>query len=148
MKKKVFILLSALCAAAALFTACKKEEQGAAVDAAHNTRNSVDWAGTYTGTIPAASGPGIEVTLTLNNDESYSISYIYIDHEEDGPFEAKGKFSWQADGGTIVLKLPSDMREGSFPTYYKVGEGKIFQLDLEGNIITGELASLYILTKN
>ncbi|GMO53822.1 MAG: copper resistance protein NlpE [Spirochaetaceae bacterium] len=148
MKKLVCICL----VLSGILLACRKE--GAKSDGAsvgensesavdiHNTRNSVNWEGTYTGTIPAASGPGINVTLVLNKDESYKLRYIYIDHESEGPLEAEGKFSWDSSGGKIILD--SDM----VPKYYRIGENIAIQLDIEGNEITGDLASSYVLNKN
>jgi hypothetical protein len=41
---------------------------------------------------------------------------------------------------TITLEA-----EDNFPKYYKIEENRLIQLDLNGNIITGELADNYIL---
>lgn len=40
------------------------------------------------------------------------------------------------------------IEQDNAPTTYKVEEGKIRQLDLKGNVIKGELAENYVLTKN
>ena len=39
-------------------------------DPAHNSRNSLDWAGIYEGVLPCADCPGIQTRLTLSRDES------------------------------------------------------------------------------
>jgi len=106
----------------------------------HNSRIAVDWAGTYSGTLPAADGPGIIVEITLDWDETFEVSYQYLSHPED-VFAFNGRFSWDDAGRTITLDTDR------IPNHYQVGENILFQLDLEGNRITGELAEMYILTK-
>ncbi|QQO08539.1 copper resistance protein NlpE [Breznakiella homolactica] len=112
----------------------------------HTSRDSLDWAGVYTGTIPAASGPGINVTLTLisgnNSDFRYTLRYEYIG-EPNGVFTADGTFAWNKAGNTITL----DTAPKDFPAQYQVGENKLIQLDMRGKQITGDLADMYILTK-
>jgi uncharacterized lipoprotein NlpE involved in copper resistance len=109
----------------------------------HNSRNSVDWAGVYTGVIPSAGGMGINVKFTLNADETYTVEYQYIG-QSDEIFPRTGTFTWNPQGDTIILD--SGNTDG-FPPYYKVGENTLTHLDLEGNIITGDLADMYILHK-
>ncbi|MDR0552105.1 MAG: copper resistance protein NlpE N-terminal domain-containing protein [Spirochaetaceae bacterium] len=112
------------------------------IDAAHNSRNSVNWEGVYTGTIPAADGPGINVRITLNTDETYEMTSDYIDR--DGVFTESGKFSWDESGGIIILDVDPQKQ----PSKYRVGENTLMQLDLEGNEITGMFADNYILHKS
>ncbi|MDR1858094.1 MAG: copper resistance protein NlpE [Treponema sp.] len=109
----------------------------------HNARNSLDWAGVYTGVIPSAGGEGIDVKITLTTDETYTIAYQYIGKSDD-VYTSTGTFSWKPDGNTIIL---DSEQEDGFPPYYKLGENTLTHLDLEGNIITGELADDYILKK-
>ena len=106
----------------------------------HNLRNSLDWAGVYTGILPCADCDGIKVELILNNDETYEISYLYLGKSEEA-FVFSGTFSWNETGNKIFLP-----RDG-FPTFFQVGKGVLFQLDRFGNRITGELEDMYILTK-
>lgn len=111
------------------------------IDNAHNSKNSLEWYGSYTGVIPCADCPGINIQITLNEDETYQLSYQYIDSKST-PESFSGKFTWDETGNTITLDIKD------IPPYYKVGENKLIQLDMEGNPITGELADNYILTKN
>src|SRR5262249_20486174 len=39
----------------------------------HNSRNSLDWAGTYEGVLPCADCLGTKTRLTLNHDDSYRL---------------------------------------------------------------------------
>ena len=102
--------------------------------------NSSDWAGIYTGIIPSAGGEGINVRITLSADETYTIEYRYIG-KSDAVFTDKGKFSRNSEGDVVIFE------KEDFPRYYKLGENTLTHLDLEGNIITGELADNYILKK-
>jgi uncharacterized lipoprotein NlpE involved in copper resistance len=113
---------------------------GRAIDAAHNSRNSLDWAGIYKGVIPAASGPGIDVEIVLRNDETYSISYQYIDRGDE-VYTETGTFKWNKAGTTVTLDV-KDM-----PSQYQVGENVLFQLDKKGKRITGLLEEHYILKR-
>jgi uncharacterized lipoprotein NlpE involved in copper resistance len=135
MKNAVLIVLALPLAFA--MTSCRSNQPA---DAAHNSRNSLNWEGVYTGVIPAAAGPGIEVRLTLYGDETYEISYHYIDRE-DSAFTQKGGFKWDRAGSVITLDT------GDYPPYYKAGENTLTQLDMKGKPITGNLAENYVLRK-
>ncbi len=106
---------------------------------ADNSRTGLDWDGVYAGTIPAADGPGINVQITLRADESYSLVYNYVDRQNNAA--ENGTFSWNEAGNIITLK------NTTFPPYYRVGENKLLQLDMTGNIIKGISADLYVLKK-
>jgi uncharacterized lipoprotein NlpE involved in copper resistance len=110
-------------------------------DTVHTTQNSVDYAGTYKGVIPCADCEGIEVELTVNMDSSYTHSMKYLGKGDGKPVIKAGKYVW-VNGGTIQLEGVTDG-----PSKYKVGEGRIWQLDMQGNKIEGDLADKYILTK-
>jgi uncharacterized lipoprotein NlpE involved in copper resistance len=116
-----------------------KQPEVQAVDAAHNSQNSLNWDGVYTGVIHCADCPGIEVQLTLNTDATYAITYLY--QEKNNSYTYSGTFKWDETGNKITL----DTNE--VPPHYAVGENTITQLDMEGNKITGELADKYVLVK-
>lgn len=122
------------------FGAChtKKTASHAEADPAHNSRNSVDWAGTYQGTLPCADCPGIRYTLTLNDDDTYVLKTRYLERG-DSVFTESGAFAWDKNGGKITL---ADRGEK-----FQVGENRLFHLDMEGNRITGALADHYVLAK-
>lgn len=105
----------------------------------HTSQNSLDWKGTYIGTLPCADCEGIKTIIRLNEDMSYDAVMEYLG-KQDGVFETRGYYKWEDDGQNILL---SDDNE----TKYKVGENRLIQLDKSDNIITGELADMYILKK-
>ena len=140
--KKIIYATTLIATLLLVLTSCKFQSKEPVIDAAHNSRNSLDWAGTYTGIIPCADCEGIKIQLTLNDDETYEISYLYIG-KSDMPYVFSGTFTWDDTGSKIILPR----EDFDFPISYQVGEGKLFQLDLDGNPITGEFAEMYILTK-
>ncbi len=113
----------------------------AGIDSNHNAQTSLDWNGTYSGITPCADCEGIETSLTLNKDMTYSLSTRYLGKSTE-PQVTKGNFSFNAGGNTVTL---SNVSNG--PSQFFVGENQLFQLDLHGNRITGELAEKYILKK-
>jgi uncharacterized lipoprotein NlpE involved in copper resistance len=102
--------------------------------------NSLDWAGVYTGTIPAADGEGINVRMKINKDNTYELTYEYIGKPVN-PFTFNGSFTWNDTKDIIHIEI------ADAPSYYKVAKNKLIQLDMEGNVITGNFAEMYVLTK-
>lgn len=109
---------------------------------AHNSRNSLDWNGTYKGVLPCADCEGIETSITLMKDGTYQRTVTYLGREEAGRTD-RGDFEWDETGSKVILK-PG---EGEGPQY-QVGENVLFHLDRDGNRITGDLADNYTLMKN
>ncbi|ULQ58964.1 copper resistance protein NlpE [Brucepastera parasyntrophica] len=95
-------------------------------------------AGTYTGTIPAASSPGIDLTVTLRPDKTWTVIMLYID-EDGGPFESTGKYSIDSSDNTIRLET------GHRPYLFRSKGSDLLWLDGDGNEITGDLADMYVL---
>lgn len=107
----------------------------------HNAKNSLDYLGTYKGTLPCADCEGIEVSITLNKDETYTSTMKYLGKSTE-EIKDLGDYTWMEDGNRISA-------EGidSPPVFYFVAEGKLIQLDTEGNEISGNLAKNYELMK-
>ena len=137
MNKKAFILL--LMAAFAIFGLGSCLKTKGVVDS-RNSKNSLDWAGVYTGTIPAADVDGINVSMKINKDNTYELTYDYID-KPDSKITNTGSFTWNDTGDIINLGIAET------PSYYKVAENKLIQLDMEGKQITGNFADMYVLNK-
>jgi uncharacterized lipoprotein NlpE involved in copper resistance len=83
---------------------------------------------------------GIEVRLTLTRDGAYVLRYHYVGREQPD-FSSTGNFTWDKAGNVITLNA------NNVPQFYQVGENMLRQLDLEGKVITGNLADMYILRK-
>jgi len=103
---------------------------------------AVDWPGVYRGVTPCADCEGIETTVTLNSDLTYAVTTRYLGRDAQ-VFEKQGAFSWDETGGIVRLQGLDDG-----PSSYRVGENVLFQLDRQGQRITGDLADRYLLTKD
>jgi uncharacterized lipoprotein NlpE involved in copper resistance len=109
-------------------------------------KDSLDWVGVYHTTLPAASAPGIDVTIILEEGDYYHVSYHYIDTDpEEETFIFSGNFSWDDKGEVITLHTSGD--EPRIPPYYRVGKSKLTQLNLDKQEITGQLADMYVFEK-
>lgn len=107
----------------------------------HNARIALDYAGSYTGTLPCADCEGIETTIVITYEGEYKLQTLYKG-KGDKIFEKSGTYSWNDAGNTITL----DGIELA-PNQYFVGENVLIQLDMEGNRIAGELGERYVLRK-
>lgn len=97
----------------------------ASPDPAHNSRNALDWAGTYEGVTPCADCPGIRQRLTLQADGRYELSTEYLERPV-APKTVRGSFSWNTAGNTITLDAAGNGQQ------FRVGEGRLLQLDRDG----------------
>ena len=99
-----------------------------------NSATSLDWAGYYTGVTPCADCDGIRTSLVLDMDKTYTLTTTYLGKGEGNTFTENGSFVWDAQGSSILLE---GIENG--PNRYQVGENRLFQLDMEGNRVTGNL---------
>lgn len=108
----------------------------------HNSRNSLDYWGTYHGNIPCEDCNGIQMKLTLNKDYSYELRYVYLGKPSKTEVEAHGTFTWNDEGSIITLSGLTNI-----PNQFLVGENMLIMLDMDGNRFTGDRADRYILKK-
>ncbi|WHT39131.1 MULTISPECIES: copper resistance protein NlpE [Myroides] len=152
MKRRNLAVLTVVAMSVLTLTSCKKEvketTEPTAVEEvtptevmADNSKTSLDWAGTYKGTIPCADCPGIDETIVLNEDGTFKLVDHYQDRK-DGHFEEEGKYEWDTTGNKITLTLKDGSKKQA-----AVHEGSLLLLDQEGNEITGNLAENYRLKK-
>ena len=139
MRLSRFFLLLGLLLLSSLAAPCMAQENPRAIGDTSET--SVDWPGVYQGLLPCADCEGVEITLILRADHSYTLIERMLG-EKVLTEEASGSFTWKADGGTILLD-----QTGDSPALYKVGENQLWQLDVSGKVITGPLADSYRLSK-
>jgi uncharacterized lipoprotein NlpE involved in copper resistance len=99
--------------------------------------------GTYQGTVPCASCPGIKTTITLNADDTYYRNEEYLG-EESNSFLDTGKYDVNCIDSVITLFDKSQKRDQS----YKWTGSELRHLDINGNEIFGSLRDNYILKKN
>ena len=99
-----------------------------------------DPSGIYAGVTPAADCPGISVVVILSPDSSYKVTYQYIDRG-DGLTTFTGTYSYDKASKIVTLN------GGTIPPYYKAGNKSLTQLDMEGKVIKGQFAAMYVLRK-
>ena len=141
MKKIYMMACLTLMLAACTNQQQKKSEESTKTDLIadiHNAENALDYEGTYKGTFPAADCPGIETTLTLNNDRTFTLDSKYIDRNQT--FNESGKYTLK---GNLLTLVSNDGEK----EYYKVEENRLRKLDRDKKKITGDLAGYYILKK-
>jgi copper homeostasis protein (lipoprotein) len=115
--------------------------QEAATYPSHNARNSLDYAGSYTGTLPCADCPGIETQIDLTYEGQFVKKTRYLGKNDAQANEISGKYTWNEAGNTITLEGVEGANQ------YFVGENTLSQLDQQGQRITGQLAENYMLRK-
>lgn len=106
----------------------------------HTARDSLDWPGSYEGTLPCADCPGIRTRLTLMQDGRYERATQYLDREPQ-PETVAGTFSWESDGSTIRLDASGDSQR------YFIAENQVIMLYRDGTRPTGPLAPHYVLRR-
>jgi heat shock protein HslJ/uncharacterized lipoprotein NlpE involved in copper resistance len=109
----------------------------------HTSQSSLDFIGTYKGTVPCADCEGIETTLTLLDSSNYKLESTYKGKSKT-PFVNKGSYSWNDTGTKIKL---NGIKDGEGAGQYLVIENGLIQLDLNGNRVTGQLGRNYLLQK-
>jgi len=127
-----------------LFSACNSIKKSKDFTDEHDSKNSLDWSGTYEGTLPCADCSGMETQLILNQDQTYSLSTKYQGKSEE-VFNRKGVFQWNGEGNAIKLKMDG---KPSLDHQYLFIEKGLLKLDRKGNKMDGNLKDQYKLTKN
>ncbi|TBX68770.1 META domain-containing protein [Flavobacterium silvisoli] len=143
MKKLIlFVIISA-----GILSACQKQSAGevknqqAAIVTVLDAKNKLDYQGVYKGILPCADCEGIETTISLNENSTYTIRTTYLG-KGNKIFEQKGTYSWNKSGNIIKFDNAEDG-----PNRYEVGKNILLQLDMSGKRITGNHAAEYILAK-
>jgi uncharacterized lipoprotein NlpE involved in copper resistance len=98
------------------------------------------WSGTFTGTLPCADCPGIDMTLNLSDDNTYTLEQYYQEKGE-APIRTEGMLSWNDAGDTVTLV------DEPAPNQYFFSDMMLMKLDMNGEKITGDLAEFYQLRK-
>src|SRR5215470_5758922 len=137
-----FVKFSAILLAVATVVSTASQQSGAGAPPAqpadmHNSRISLDWAGTYEGVLPCADCPGTKTRLTLNYDGSYRL-VTQAQGSQNAEKTVSGVFTWQPSGNAITL----DERGGR--QQFSVGEGRLTVLRPEGGASQSPAANLVL----
>jgi heat shock protein HslJ len=107
---------------------------------AADSRNLPAWEGFYSGVLPCADCSGIQISLELSKNQTYTLRRTYIGKGDDS-FDSSGKITLDKKKNRITFG------EGEDKMQFLAGENSLTVLDREGKLITGELAAYYILVK-
>lgn len=140
---KIFLLAASLLVAGCASPGQNPDaaDTAAAVDLAHNSRNSLDWPGSYSGTVPCADCEGIRTTIRLSAQGTFERELVYLGKSAI-PTRDAGKFTWNDSGSVVTLQSGQGQEQ-----MYQVGENRLFHLDRAGKRISGNLSENYELTQ-
>jgi len=103
----------------------------------HSSRLALDWAGTYSGTVPCDDCPEKHVEITLHDDGRFERSIGPID-ADTMPVADAGTFSWNEAGSIVTLN-----HDDGEPRRYQVGERRLFVLEPRFDGDLGDLPALH-----
>lgn len=153
MKKGLLItgIVIILAAVAFYISSIQKPQSNEVTDTSEVTKNETPKEDkTYTGVLPCADCSGIDITLVIKPDNTYSLQSVYQGKNDDDPFEITG--TWNIESG-----IPSDenatyyvlAEESGNAEYYLIKDEKtLVQLDQEKNLIDSPFDTILILQKN
>ena len=93
------------------------------------------FAGSFSGTIPCADCPGIELTITLKGDGSYTSRNVY--QERDTSFDSSG--TWTVEEAGKRIRLDPNSKDEQDRVFEVVSDDELRMLDIEGNPIESGL---------
>lgn len=96
---------------------------------------TTNFTGTFSGSIPSASGSGVFITLTLNPDFTYSMKQTYT-ASSDKAFESSGNWMPSADLSYFTLDYDKDV--SSQVMFYFTDKNTIEKLDVNGEKIVSD----------
>lgn len=140
--KKIKWLMLLVCGLVSCFGSEQKDVSHANKQVAdiHNARNSLDYQGIYSGTIPSDDLKTLNISITLTEQE-YILRITPL-QENARTVTRKGEYTWDENGHVITLKGVKDII-----ARYFVGENQLRQLDANGKQHTEKDAANYILRK-
>jgi len=131
-----------------LIAACNSNPSPiASTDSAYKTvvpQTALVNAENYVGILPCADCEGIDVSLQLNRDSSFIMDSFYKGTRGDSADNhLKEIGSWSLHGADTLYLINTN----SHLTKYLKKNSTLTQLDGDGKVITGPLASMFILHK-
>lgn len=100
-------------------------------DTIRTAQKIIDWEGEYKGILPCEDCDGVETSLILNFDSTFTQTTTYIG--KGGPYESKGTFTLDKTKMIVTLKF-----EDNSMAKYKVDENRLSLLNEDESMIEGE----------
>ncbi|WP_432671634.1 copper resistance protein NlpE [Flavobacterium sp. SM2513] len=89
----------------------------------HTSINSLDWEGTYEGTLPCVDCDGIYTELILNNNNTYILHTTKLMDDTESKNTSEGNYQWDESGSIVALS------NKGLTINYKVGENMVTLLN-------------------
>lgn len=141
MKKLLFLFLAATLSFASCSSADEQPAEEIETKVIENITPENSISGVYSGTLPCADCPGIEITLKLKANNKVAKTTLYLE-SNDTKETVKGTYKVK-NGNVIVVRLPDGQKE-----FYRIkSDTSIVMLNSNKEEVTGELAEAYVLTK-
>ena len=86
------------------------------------------FAGTFKGTLPCADCPGIDTTLVLDADGTYTLDTVY--QGKPGTFSTDG--TWTTEAGDTTVRLDPNSKSEQDRLFAIASNGELKALDLRG----------------
>lgn len=86
------------------------------------------FAGTFKGTLPCADCPGIDTTLVLDADGTYTLDTVY--QGKPGTFSTDG--TWTTEAGDTTVRLDPNAKSEQDRLFAIASNGELKALDLRG----------------
>lgn len=86
------------------------------------------FAGTFKGTLPCADCPGIDTTLVLDADGTYTLDTVY--QGKPGTFSTDG--TWTTEAGDTTVRLDPNAKSEQDRLFAIASKGELKALDLRG----------------
>lgn len=113
-----------------------EQDRGSAASPREETKESI-----YFGVIPCADCPGINYTLILKQDGTYTESMIYQERNDDKPFVTEGTWKTNTKDSRKLLALTPDEEGAQTSLLEQVSAEEIRLLDGDGNPLPPQLNS-------
>ena len=138
------IILSALFVVACTKEATRTEPLAFAKADTITKEDTISWTGIYSGTVPNPKSVGLEMKLTLNPSNTYSLNVIHLqkDPKDNIEEEFTGEINWEDDSTTIVLK-----ELDSISNKFRIKKDIVEYLNPDATPNTSDLAEFYVLKK-
>lgn len=94
----------------------------------HTSINTLDWAGTYEGTLSCSNCDANLIEITISTDNTFIMNSTSINDGKKTKKSDEGLFQWDESGSAISFDVNGKTLN------YKVAENQLILLDKEGNV--------------
>lgn len=131
-------LFTALIMSVFTASACQNAQNKVATESTETPKSEAKVVFHFKGIVPCADCDGIETEVQMLSDNTYIFSRTYLGKNQ-AAYHQTGTYHFDETGGIATLE------KMEAPNHFMFVGGDLAQLDMQGNLVTGDLASLYLL---